>query len=68
MRGAKADFGEGKENCRSLGFARDDKKGRVDARRERLLKGRVLVRGQVEEAGGYQRKTCFRPMRETLFL
>jgi hypothetical protein len=39
-------FVEGEENCRSLGYARDDKKERVDARRERLLKGRALLKGE----------------------
>jgi hypothetical protein len=37
---------KGPRNCRSLGFARDDKKGRVDARRERLLKGRAVAKGE----------------------
>jgi hypothetical protein len=41
---AKGGFVEGEANCRSLGFARDDKKGRLDARRERLLRGRVVAR------------------------
>jgi hypothetical protein len=29
----------GKENCRSLGFARDDRKGRVDERERAVAKG-----------------------------
>jgi hypothetical protein len=33
----------GKENCRSLGFARDDKKERFVVGKGRLLKERVVV-------------------------
>jgi hypothetical protein len=33
----------GEENCRSLGFARDDRKERVVVRKGRLLKDRVVV-------------------------
>jgi len=44
----------GKENCRSLGFARDDKKGRVVARKALLLDERVFCqrRGLVSKDAG----------------
>jgi hypothetical protein len=40
---AKRWLGEGKENCRSLGFAPNDKKERVVVRKGRRLKERAVA-------------------------
>ena len=42
--------GPGRAHRRSLGFARDDRKGRVVVRERAVAKGRVVVKGEL----GYQ--------------
>jgi hypothetical protein len=37
---------KGPRNCRSLGFARDDKKERVFVRKARLLEERAVAKGK----------------------